>query len=45
MQFAFDIHIGRRRQSFGVVFYNDSIGGKVEVERNLRKHLDAIAGR
>jgi hypothetical protein len=32
-------------QSFRVVFYNDSIGGKVEVERNLRKHLDAIAGR
>jgi hypothetical protein len=32
-------------QSFRVVFYNDSIGGKVEVERNLRKHLEAIAGR
>jgi hypothetical protein len=32
-------------QSFRVVFYNDTIGGKVEVERNLRKHLDAIAGR
>jgi hypothetical protein len=32
-------------QSFRVVFYNDTIGGKVEVERNLKKHLDAIAGR
>jgi hypothetical protein len=32
-------------QSFRVFFYNDSIGGKAEVERNLRKHLDAIAGR
>jgi hypothetical protein len=32
-------------RSFRVVFYNDSIGGKVEVERSLRKHLDAIAGR
>jgi hypothetical protein len=31
--------------SFRVVFYNDTIGGKVEVERNLRRHLDAIAGR
>ncbi len=30
-------------QSFRVVFYNDSIGGKVEVERNLKKHLEAIA--
>jgi hypothetical protein len=32
-------------QSFRVVFYNDTIGGKVEVERNLKRHLDAIAGR
>jgi hypothetical protein len=32
-------------RSFRVVFYNDSIGGKVEVERNLRRHLEAIAGR
>jgi hypothetical protein len=31
-------------QSFRVVFYNDTIGGKVEVERNLRRHLEAIAG-
>ena len=32
-------------RSFRVVFYNDTIGGKVEVERNLRRHLEAIAGR
>jgi hypothetical protein len=32
-------------RSFRVVFYNDTIGGKTEVERNLRRHLDAIAGR
>ena len=32
-------------RSFRVVFYNDTIGGKSEVERNLRKHLEAIAGR
>ena len=32
-------------QSFRVVFYNDTIGGKVEVERNLKRHLEAIAGR
>jgi hypothetical protein len=32
-------------RSFRVVFYNDTIGGKAEVERNLRKHLDAVAGR
>ena len=32
-------------RSFRVVFYNDTIGGKAEVERNLRKHLDAISGR
>lgn len=32
-------------RSFRVVFYNDTIGGKAEVERNLKKHLEAIAGR
>lgn len=32
-------------RSFRVVFYNDTIGGKAEVERNLRRHLEAIAGR
>jgi hypothetical protein len=32
-------------QSFRVVFYNDTIGGKGEVERNLKRHLEAIAGR
>ena len=32
-------------RSFRVVFYNDTIGGKAEVEKNLRRHLDAIAGR
>jgi len=32
-------------QSYRVVFYNDSIGGKVEVERNLQRHLQAITGR
>jgi hypothetical protein len=32
-------------RSFKVVFYNDTIGGKAEVERNLRKHLEAVAGR
>jgi hypothetical protein len=31
-------------RSFRVVFYNDTIGGKVEVERNLQRHLEAIAG-
>ncbi|HLN04040.1 MAG TPA: nucleoside 2-deoxyribosyltransferase [Bryobacteraceae bacterium] len=31
--------------SFRVVFYNDTIGGKAEVERNLKKHLEAISGR
>ncbi len=30
-------------QSFRVVFYDDTIGGKVEVERNLQRHLVAIA--
>jgi len=32
-------------RSFRVVFYNDTIGGKSEVERNLRRHLEAITGR
>ena len=32
-------------RSFRVVFYNDTIGGKVDVERNLRRRLDAIAGK
>ena len=32
-------------RSFRVVFYNDTIGGKTEVERNLRNHLEAISGR
>jgi hypothetical protein len=32
-------------QSFRVVFYNDTIGGKAEVERNLKRHLEAIADR
>lgn len=32
-------------RSFRVVFYNDTIGGKTEVERSLRRHLEAIAGR
>jgi len=32
-------------QSFRVVFYNDTIGGKGEVERNLKRHLEAIAGK
>jgi hypothetical protein len=30
-------------RSFRLVFYNDTIGGKAEVERNLRRHLEAIA--
>jgi hypothetical protein len=38
-QLPFDI------SSFRVVFYNDTIGGKTEVERNLRNHLEAITGR
>lgn len=38
-QLPFDI------RSFRVVFYNDTIGGKAEVERNLRNHLEAITGR
>jgi hypothetical protein len=32
-------------QSFRVVFYTDTIGGKAEVERNLKRHLEAIADR
>jgi hypothetical protein len=32
-------------QSFRVVFYNDTIGGKAEVEQNLKRHLEAIADR
>jgi hypothetical protein len=31
-------------RSYRVVFYNDTIGGKGEVERDLRRHLDAIVG-
>jgi nucleoside 2-deoxyribosyltransferase len=31
-------------RSFRVVFYNDTIGGKAEVERNLQTHLEAIKG-
>jgi len=31
-------------RSFRVVFYNDTIGGKAEVEQSLRRHLEAIAG-
>jgi len=30
-------------RSFRVVFYNDTIGGKVRVERDLQRHLEAIA--
>jgi len=29
-------------KSYRVIFYDDTIGGKPEVERNLRKHLHAI---
>lgn len=32
-------------RSFRVVFYNDTIGGKAEVERSLQSHLEAVAGR
>lgn len=32
-------------RSYRVVFYNNTIGGKGEVERDLRRHLEAIAGR
>lgn len=32
-------------RSYRVVFYNDTIGGKPDVERSLRKHLEAIAGQ
>jgi hypothetical protein len=38
-QLPFDI------RSFRVVFYNDTIGGKAEVERNLHNHLQAITAR
>ena len=31
-------------RSFRVVFYNDTIGGKTEVERSLQNHLEAIRG-
>jgi hypothetical protein len=31
-------------RSFRVIFYNDTIGGKAEVERNLENHLHAITG-
>jgi hypothetical protein len=30
---------------YRVVFYNDTIGGKAEVEQSLRKHLEAISAR
>jgi nucleoside 2-deoxyribosyltransferase len=30
-------------KSYRVVFYNDTIGGKPEVERSLRRHLEALA--
>ena len=29
-------------RSYRVIFYDDSIGGKPEVERNLNKHLRAV---
>lgn len=29
--------------SFRIVFYNDTIAGKTEVRRSLRRHLEAIA--
>ena len=29
-------------RSYRVVFYNDTIGGKPEVERSLQKHLEAV---
>ena len=32
-------------RSFRVVFYNDTIGGKAEVEQSLHNHLKAVAGR
>ncbi|MGD1093391.1 MAG: hypothetical protein ABSB35_15555 [Bryobacteraceae bacterium] len=32
-------------RGFRVVFYSDTIGGKGDVERSLRKHLDAITSR
>lgn len=36
IQLPFDI------RSYRVVFYNDSIGGKPQVEQELRKHLEAV---
>lgn len=36
IQLPFDI------RSYRVIFYDDSIGGKPEVERNLNKHLRAV---
>ncbi len=38
-QLPFDI------RSYRVVFYNDTIGGKAEVEENLARHLAAISAR
>jgi hypothetical protein len=38
-QLPFDV------SSYRVVFYNDTIGGKAEVEQHLHRHLEAIAGR
>jgi len=32
-------------RSYRVVFYNDTIGGKPEVERSLRKHLESISNQ
>lgn len=29
-------------RSYRVIFYNDTIGGKPQVERSLRKHLEAV---
>ena len=37
-QLPFDI------QSYRVVFYDDTIGGKADIEQNLRKHLEAAVG-
>jgi hypothetical protein len=35
-------HVPFDIRSFPVVFYNDTIGGKAKVERDLTKHLAAI---
>jgi hypothetical protein len=32
-------------RSYRVVFYNDTIGGKPEVERSLREHLESISNQ